>query len=156
MRQRQNGRHFADNIFNCIFLNENVWFSTQISLNLVPEGPICNKSALVQVMASLAWNQAAHKSLSKPLLTQIAEANSGHMVTRSQWVKGPFCDMFMNFFTNWFGVFFILFKFYFSNFLCSSANFSVVFFMKPHGPDLWCHLMSLGHRELNHIYQLLT
>ena len=25
LRPRQNGRHFADDIFKCIFLNENVW-----------------------------------------------------------------------------------------------------------------------------------
>ena len=25
LRQRQNGRRFADNIFKCILLNENVW-----------------------------------------------------------------------------------------------------------------------------------
>ena len=26
LRPRQNGRHFADDIFKCIFINENVWF----------------------------------------------------------------------------------------------------------------------------------
>ena len=32
---RQNGRHFADNIFKCIFLNENVWIAIDISLKFV-------------------------------------------------------------------------------------------------------------------------
>ena len=32
MRPRQNGRHFADDIFNCIFLNENVLIAIQIDL----------------------------------------------------------------------------------------------------------------------------
>ena len=27
LRLRQNGRHFADGIFKCIFLNEKVWIS---------------------------------------------------------------------------------------------------------------------------------
>ena len=36
----QNGRHFADDIFRCIFLNENVWISIKISLNFVAKGSI--------------------------------------------------------------------------------------------------------------------
>ena len=43
----QNGRHFADDIFKCIFLNEKVWFLTEISLKFVPKGPIDNNPALV-------------------------------------------------------------------------------------------------------------
>ena len=35
LRQRQNGRHFADEIFKCIFLNENVWISLKISLKFL-------------------------------------------------------------------------------------------------------------------------
>ena len=38
VRQRQNGRHFPDDIFKCIFLNESVWISINISLKFVPEG----------------------------------------------------------------------------------------------------------------------
>ena len=34
--QWTNGRHFADDIFKCIFLNENVWISLKISLKFVP------------------------------------------------------------------------------------------------------------------------
>ena len=48
---RQNGRHFADDIFKCIFLNENVWILIKISLNFVPKDPINNIPALVQIMA---------------------------------------------------------------------------------------------------------
>ena len=36
----QNGRHFADNMFKCIFLNENIWISNKISLKNVPWGLI--------------------------------------------------------------------------------------------------------------------
>ena len=32
---RQGGRHFADDIFKCIFLNENVWNAIEISLKFV-------------------------------------------------------------------------------------------------------------------------
>ena len=33
LRPRQNGRHFADDIFNCIHLNENVWMLNKNYLN---------------------------------------------------------------------------------------------------------------------------
>ena len=39
LRPRQNGRHFPDDIFRCIF-NENVRISINISLKFVPKGPI--------------------------------------------------------------------------------------------------------------------
>ena len=38
---------FADNIFNCIFLNENVQIAIKISLMFVPKGPINNIPSLV-------------------------------------------------------------------------------------------------------------
>ena len=47
LRPWQNGRHFADDIFKCIFLNENVWILIKISLTFVPNGPIINIPALV-------------------------------------------------------------------------------------------------------------
>ena len=37
----------ADDIFNCIFLNENVWIAIKISLKFVPKGPFDNNPALV-------------------------------------------------------------------------------------------------------------
>ena len=51
LRPRQNGRHFPDDNFKCIFLNENVWRSIKISLKFVCKGPINNIPALVQIMA---------------------------------------------------------------------------------------------------------
>ena len=42
-----NGRHFAYDIFKCIFLNENVLISIKISLKFVPKGQINNIQALV-------------------------------------------------------------------------------------------------------------
>ena len=43
----QNGCHFADDIFRCIFLNENFCILFKISLKFVPKGPIDNISTLV-------------------------------------------------------------------------------------------------------------
>ena len=40
----------ADDIFKCIFLNENVWISIKISLKFVPYGPIDNMPSLGQIM----------------------------------------------------------------------------------------------------------
>ena len=40
----------ADNIFKCIFLNENDRILIQISLKFVPRSPIENKPAMVQVI----------------------------------------------------------------------------------------------------------
>ena len=51
LRPRQNGRHFPDDVFKCIFLNENIWISIKISLKFVPKGPIKNIPVLVQIMA---------------------------------------------------------------------------------------------------------
>ena len=48
LRPRQNGRHFADDIFKWIFLNENAWISIKISLEFVPKVPIDNIPALVR------------------------------------------------------------------------------------------------------------
>ena len=42
LRPRQNGRHFPDDIFKCIFMNENVWISIKISLKFVLKDLINN------------------------------------------------------------------------------------------------------------------
>ena len=52
LRARQNGRHFADDTFNRIFVNENVRIPIKFSLKFVSKGPINNIPALVQIMAS--------------------------------------------------------------------------------------------------------
>ena len=51
----------ADDIFKCIFFNENVWIRL-ISLQYFPMGPIDIKPALVQVMT---WCQTGDKPLSE-------------------------------------------------------------------------------------------
>ena len=78
---RQNGRHFADDIFKCIFLNENAWISLKISLKFVPKVRINNILALVQIMA---WRRPGDKPLSEPMMDNLVT----HIcVTRPQWVK---------------------------------------------------------------------
>ena len=81
LRPRQNGRHFADDIFKCIFLNENTSISINISLKFVPEGRINNIPALVQIMA---WRLLGDEPLSAPMMVNLLT----HIcVTRPQWVK---------------------------------------------------------------------
>ena len=81
LRPRQNGRHSADDIITCIFLNKNIWILIKISLKFVPKGPINNIPALVQIMA---W----HRPGDKPLFDQMLVSLLTHMcVTRPQWVK---------------------------------------------------------------------
>ena len=65
LRPRQNGRHSADDIFKCIFLNENVRIPIKISLNVVPGDPINNIPSLVQIMA---WHRPGVKPLSEPMM----------------------------------------------------------------------------------------
>ena len=83
LRPRQNGRHFADDIFKCVFLNENVWIPIKITLKFVPQGPINNTLALVQIMA---WRRPGDKPLSGPMMVRLPT----HIcVTQPQWVKSP-------------------------------------------------------------------
>ena len=60
LRPRQNGRHFPDNIFKCIFLNKNVWIPIKISLKFVPKRPINNIPAMVQIMA---WRRPVYRRI---------------------------------------------------------------------------------------------
>ena len=66
----QNGCHFADGIFKCIFVNENVWIPLKISLKFVPY--LNNYPALVQIMA---WRQIGDKPLSEPMLIRFTDAS---------------------------------------------------------------------------------
>ena len=81
LRPRQNGCHFTDDIFKCIFLNENVWIPIKISMKFVPKGPINNIPALVQIMAR---RRPGDKPLSEPMIVSLT---TYICVTRPQWVK---------------------------------------------------------------------
>ena len=81
LRLRQNGRHYPDNIFKYIFLNENVWISNRIWLKFVPKGPIDNNPALDKIMA---WHRSGDKPLSEPMMVR----SLTHIcVTQPQWVN---------------------------------------------------------------------
>ena len=81
LRPRPNRRHFADDIFKCIFENENEWISPRISLKFVPKVQINNIPVLVQIMA---WRRPGDKPLSESKMVILPT----HIcVTRPQWVK---------------------------------------------------------------------
>ena len=82
LRPRQNGRHFPDDTFKCIFMNENVRISINISLKFVSKGLINNIPALVHIMA---WRRPGDKPLSGPMMVNLL---TPICVTRPQWVKG--------------------------------------------------------------------
>ena len=87
--------------FQCIFLNENVWIpisiqfqfnskqfiasysaNMNISLKFVPQGPINNIPALVQIMA---WRRPGDKPLPEPMVVSLPM----HIcIDRPQWVNG--------------------------------------------------------------------
>ena len=68
LRPRQNGRHFANDTFNRIFINENVRISITFSLKFVPKGPINNIPALDQIMA---WRRPGDRPLSEPVMVSL-------------------------------------------------------------------------------------
>ena len=85
-KKNDNGRHFADDVLKCIFLNENMWILLKISLKFVPKGPINIIPSLVQKMA---WRRPGDKPLSEPMKVSILT----HIcVTRPQWVKSSPCS----------------------------------------------------------------
>ena len=81
LRPRQDGRYFADDIFKCIFFNENGCILIKCSLKYVRKGSIDNNPPLVPIMA---WRRSGDKPLSEPMLIILPT----HIcVTRPQWVK---------------------------------------------------------------------
>ena len=131
LRPRQNRRHFADAIFKCIFLNENVWLPIKISLKFVPQGPINNIPALVQMMA---WRRPGDKPLSGPMMVRLPT----HIcVTRPQWVNFT-SEQFHNECPSYYSIF--------NEF--ENYTFEII---AKHFQDLECHMISLaiGRNELS-------
>ena len=101
LRPRQNGRHFADDVFKCIFLNENVRILLKSSLEFVPKGTINNIPSSVPIMA---WRRPGDTSLFEPmivsLLTHICFAGLNelryawayHTNTRRNLISGIYQD----------------------------------------------------------------
>ena len=81
LRTRQNGCHFADDTFNRIFVNDNIWILIKISLKCIPKGPINNIPTLVQIMA---WRRPGDKPLSELMMVSL---RTHICVTRPHWVK---------------------------------------------------------------------
>ena len=82
LRPRQDGRHFADDIFICIFFHENCYILIKFSLKYVRKGPIDNtrKPALVQIMA---WRRPGDKPLSETMMAQFTDAYMRHSASMS-------------------------------------------------------------------------
>ena len=89
----QNGHLFPDDIFKCIFLNENIKIVIKISLQFVSNGPINDIPALVQIMA---WRRPGDKPLSEPMVVSLPT----HIcVNRPQWDHLDNRDGIMSIFT---------------------------------------------------------
>ena len=67
----QNGRHFADDVFGCIFVNGSFCILSKVLLKFVAKGPIDNNPILVQM---LAWCRFGDKPLSEPMLIRYTDA----------------------------------------------------------------------------------
>ena len=81
LRPRQDGCRFPNDIFKCIFFNQNLLILIKISLKFVPKVQINNIPALVQIMA---WRRPGDKPLSGPVMVSLLT----HIcVTRPQWVN---------------------------------------------------------------------
>ena len=82
LRPRQNGHHFADDVFKGNFLNENVWNSVKKkSLKFVPKVPINDIPVLVHTMV---WCRSRDKPLSEPIMVSLLT----HIcVTRPPWAN---------------------------------------------------------------------
>ena len=80
LKPRQNCSHFTDDIFTCIFFDENACVSLKISLEFAHKVRINNIPTLVQIMA---WRRPGHMPLSELMMVSLMT----HIgVTRPQWV----------------------------------------------------------------------
>ena len=80
LRVIQNGHHFADDMFNCIFLNEYLWILDEISLKYIPLGLIDNIAALLQILACRLFGA---KPLSEAMVVCFADAYMRHSASMS-------------------------------------------------------------------------
>ena len=79
LRPRQNVRHFADDVFKCILLNENFAVANNILLKCIPWGLGCIIPSLFLIMA---WRRPGDKSLSVPIMVMLP---TQICVTWPQW-----------------------------------------------------------------------
>ena len=82
LRTGQNRRHFADDIFKCIFFNENVSISIMISLNSVPKGSIDND------YPSIGSDNGSVPHKRQPVVLPLRVGLLTHLyITEPQWMK---------------------------------------------------------------------
>ena len=87
-RPRQHGGRFEDDTFKCIFLNENVIISIEISLKFVPKGPINNIPSLVQITA---WHQPGDKPSSEAMIVGLLTLSHNELIELPIWVYCTLC-----------------------------------------------------------------
>ena len=98
LRFRQNGRHFPDDIFRCIFLDENEQFFIKFSLKFVLKGPINKIPSLVQIVA---WRRPGDKPLYEPMMVSLLTHTC---VTGPPWVKRSIIQYCEDDFFEWIGI----------------------------------------------------
>ena len=83
---------FADKVFKCIFMNDSIWISSKISLEIVANGPIDNKLASVQVNRRC---QTSDKPLPEPMLSEFHDAIWRHQGSMKDigWSGGCFTNV---------------------------------------------------------------
>ena len=84
LRPRQKDCHFADNVSEYIFLNENAWILNKFSLKYVLNSQINNIPTLIQAMA---WRWSGDKPLSE---TMMINSPTHIGITRPQRVNTQF------------------------------------------------------------------
>ena len=72
---KQNGHHFADDISNAFLEMKHVCVSIKISVEFVPERPIDNRSAFVQVMA---WHWTGDVPSPEPMMVNASDLTWRH------------------------------------------------------------------------------
>ena len=82
LRPRQNGRHFTDDVFKCVFVNENARILLKISVKFVSKVPFNNIPALIL----MAWYRSGDKPLSEPVKVSLL-THACICVAWLQWVK---------------------------------------------------------------------
>ena len=73
LRQGRNGRVFANDNFTCIFFNESIWISINISFKFVPkgEGYSSPKTTLVLNDYIFIWNKDIQNCFSSRCIQQL-------------------------------------------------------------------------------------
>ena len=74
LRPSQDGRYFAADIFKCIFMNEHVRISIEISLKFAPKGSISKIPAQVSIMVC---RRPGDKPLSEPMMVRLSLTHWG-------------------------------------------------------------------------------